>query len=480
MNSAQYHTFTRRQFLRRSAAGFASAATLGLAQSSRPNIVMILCDDLGYSDLGCYGSRVIRTPNLDRLAAEGTRFTDFYSVSPVCSPSRAGLITGRYPQRWGVDYADLPEMRPRYPLPENAVTLAQVLQESGYYTAHIGKWHLGEPPESPAPRKRGFDYFYGCFGGRPSSPWNKYARSMDPEMIENESRPKVVKGHVTDVETDTALRVLGNVRQDQPFFLNLWYNAPHEPLAPLSYQAEGYRHWSSAEQTYFQTVTDVDRAVARVREKLKEIGAARNTLIFFSSDNGPEVHSSRYARGSAWPLKGMKTQLWEGGIREPGILVWPGKVPAGKTSAVVSSTLDLLPTFCHAAQAAIPDSLRPDSEVDLVQVANGDLRGTDRPIFFEFHFPQRGVAGSLPMAVRHGEWKLFSDHEFRRFELYNLRTDIGEQSDVSGQQPELVARLAGELKKWWSDAGRGEDVKPVVTRVDPPTPEELEKRYYRN
>jgi arylsulfatase A-like enzyme len=201
-------------------------------QLARPNLIIIFCDDLGYADLGCFGNRTIQTPNLDRLAAEGTRFTDLYSVSPVCTPSRAALMTGKYPQRFGIHHADLPESLPRYSLPESAVTLPQVLHDAGYYTAHIGKWHLGEPPEAPEPRKRGYDYFFGCLGGRPSSPWIKYARSVDPEMIENESRPQVMKGHVTDIQTDGAIRALQRAPKGKPFFLNLWYNAPHEPLAP--------------------------------------------------------------------------------------------------------------------------------------------------------------------------------------------------------------------------------------------------------
>ncbi len=318
-------TISRREF---AAACMGTAVQRTSASRQRPNFLVIFCDDLGYSDLGCFGNRMIQTPNLDRLASRGVRFTDFYSTAPVCSPSRAGLITGRCPQRFGIHHADLPESLPRYPLPASAVTVADVLKPAGYQTAHVGKWHLGEPPEAPEPRKRGFDYFFGCFGGRPSSPWIRYARSMDPEIVVNENRPVVYKGHVTEVQTQGALAWLGKVDRSRPFFLNLWYNAPHEPLAPLDNQARLYKDWSPEEQTYFQTVSDVDTCVGRVLAKLEQMGAAENTMILFTSDNGPEAHSFRYSRGSAWPLKGMKTQLWEGGIREPGILVWPGHVPS--------------------------------------------------------------------------------------------------------------------------------------------------------
>jgi arylsulfatase A-like enzyme len=457
-----------------------AAGTALAAQTARPNLIIIYCDDLGYADLGCFGNRVIETPNLDRMAKQGTRFTDLYSVSPVCTPSRAALMTGQYPQRFGIHHADLPESLPRYPLPATAVTLPQVLHDAGYYTAHVGKWHLGEPPEAPEPRKRGYDYFYGCFGGRPSSPWIKYARSIDPEMIENEGRPQVVKGHVTDIQTDGAIRALQQTPKGKPFFLNLWYNAPHEPLAPLVHQAEKYRHWSAEEQTYFQTVTDMDRGVGRIRKVLDELGVAGNTMILFSSDNGPETHNSKYARGAAWPLKGMKTQLWEGGIRVPGILHWPGRVPEGQSCATPVSMLDVFPTYLQAAGAKAPANWKLDGGQDLVAIANRKSPGADRSIFFEFHFAQRGVEASLPMAVRKGKWKLFSDHKFERVQLYDLSTDIGEQYDVAQRNPATTKSLLAELRAWWLDAGKGVDVDRKGTRVEPPSPEELEKRYYKN
>jgi len=335
----------------------------------RPNIILILCDDLGYSDLGAYGNRTIQTPNLNRLAAQGTRLTQFYMTSPVCSPSRAAVMTGHYPQRYGIHYADVPELLPRYSLPQSAVTIAELLQKVGYHTMHVGKWHLGEPPDAPEPRKQGFDFFFGNFGGRPSSTWLKYARSMDPEMILNENRPVVYKGHVTEVQTTAALEALDKTNRNQPFFLNLWYNAPHEPLAPLEGQHKLYQYWSPEEQTYFQTVTDVDIGIGRILARLEQMGIAHDTLVLFSSDNGPEAHSQgrrgtedyfRYSRGSAWPLKGMKTQLWEGGVRVPMILRWPGKIPSSNVSAAVTSALDIFPTLCAAANVSIPPGLKLD------------------------------------------------------------------------------------------------------------------------
>ncbi len=469
---------SRRDFILASwlgAAGLARAA--GTAR--RPNIILILADDLGYADLGCYGNRVIRTPNLDRLAARGTRFTDLHSTSPTCSPARTALMTGRYPQRSGVHRSDLPEQTPRNFMPASTLTVSKLLQKAGYYTAHIGKWHMGEPPYTVPPRRQGFDYFFGSFGGRPSSPWMKYSRSMDPEIIVNENRPVVHKGHITEVLTRAALEVIG-ARREQPLFMNLWYNPPHEPLAPLAYQRELYRDWSEAEQVYFQTVTDLDAGIGRVLAKLDELGMADNTLVLFSSDNGPEVHKNPYSRGSAWPLKGMKTQLWEGGVREPGLLCCPGKVPAGRTSAAVTSFLDVFPTFCAAAGVPVPADAALDGGVDLVAEANGADRTKGRALFFEYHFPQRGVAASLPMAVRLGPWKLFADHSFSRTELYNLETDIGESANVAGRFPAVAADLKKRLEQWWRQFAGKFDVSGEVTRVQTPGEAELETRYYRN
>jgi N-acetylgalactosamine-6-sulfatase len=450
------------------------------ASVKQPNIIIVLCDDMGYSDLGCFGNRTIRTPHLDRLAAQGTRFTQFYATSPVCSPTRAALLTGQYPQRHGIHHADVPESLPRYWLPESAVTIAELLQRAGYHTVHIGKWHLGEPPDAVAPRKQGFDFFFGLFGGRPSSSWIRYARSMDPEMILNEERPVVHKGHVTAVQTQAALDALDRAPRDRPFFLNLWYNAPHEPLAPLPDQDKLYRDWSPEEQTYFQTVTDIDTGVGQILAKLDERGLADDTLVLFTSDNGPEVHRSRYSRGSAWPLKGMKTQLWEGGIRVPALLRWPGKVPAGKTSEVVTGILDIFPTLCAAATLPRPAGLKLDGGLDLLPIANGSTKGTDRPLFFEFHFPQRGAAPSLPMAVRRGAWKLFADHDFSAVALYNLEEDIGEQNDLAAANPRRVQALKSDLQRWWTQFADKVDLNPPRKPVPVPTPEELEARYYRN
>lgn len=457
------------------------AAEKSKPQRRRPNIVLVLADDLGYSDLSCFGNTVIQTPNLDRLASEGTRFTQFYMTSPVCSPSRAALMTGHYPQRYGIHHADVPEFSHRVGLPESAVTIAEVLQAAGYYTAHIGKWHLGEPPDFVVPRRQGFDYFLGLYGGRPNSGWAKYSRFMNPEIVVNEDRPVVYPGNITEIETKAALDVLDKVDRDRPFFLNLWYNAPHEPLAPVPYQGQLYGHWSAAEQVYFQTVTDLDKGIGQVLARLDQMGIRDDTLVLFTSDNGPAPHRNQYSRGSTWPLKGMKSQLWEGGIRVPAIVRWPGRLPADNSCGAIASVLDLFPTLCAAAGAAIPAGLQLDGGIDVLR-AMGSRQDESRALFFEFHYKQRGVATSLPMAVRKGRWKLFSNFDFTAVELYDLQNDIGEKSDVAKRHEPVVRDLKSELQHWYArfSAQINADLRSPRQPGTIPSWEELEKSYYHN
>lgn len=465
---------------RRSFLATACASVLTAQQRNRPNIILIVCDDLGYGDLGCYGNQIIQTPNLDRMARDGVRFTDFHVTSAVCSPSRAAIMTGRYHQWFGIHGADVPETTNRFGLPPGTMTMGKMLQQAGYYTAHIGKWHLGEAPDFPHPLDMGFDHFFGLMGGRPSSSWIKYARSMNPEMILNKDRPKVYEGHVTDVQTKGAIDVIEKRPKDKPLFMNIWFNAPHEPLAPLANQGELYRHFSKEEQVYFQTVTDVDRAVGQIVKKLEEEGIADNTLIFFTSDNGPEAHTFEYSRGTSAPLKGMKTQVWEGGIRVPALMRWPGHITAGSISRAVVSTLDLYPTFAAAAEATVSNRSELDGGVDLVNALakSDDLR--QRPLFFEYRAAQqRGVLPqSLPLAVRRGKWKLFASQDFERAALYDIEFDTAESRDVAANYQRVVEELLPLLKKW--RAAFPIQQRPPGTPIPPPSLEELEKRYYHN
>lgn len=480
------------------------------ARSARPssdkpplNVLFILTDDLGYGDLGVYGHPRTRTPNIDQLAREGTRFTQFYVTSPVCSPSRASFMTGRHAQRFGIHFADLPEQLPRYFLPASALTINKLFRAAGYHTAHVGKWHLGEPPDTPMPRAHGFDHFFGAMGGRPSSSWIKFGRYDDAQFFEGDDpQAKTYPGYATDVTTDQALAYLDRAgKGGKPFYLNLWLNAPHEPLSPNVKQAARYRDLTDKkQQVYYGTVTNMDENVGRVLRKLDELSIADRTLVIFSSDNGPEDHSFAYSAGSSGGLRGEKTQLWEGGIRVPMIMRLPGVVAAGRTSDQVASALDLLPTLCGLIGIKIPNPDQLDEGINLAPFLSGTIkpRATKpRTLFWEYHFEQRAGGGqpSGSLVIRDGDWKLHiyqtvrkrargfsgetiastpareasaNDQALPKPKLYNLRTDANEGTDLAAQHPRVVARLGSKARRWFAGLPRDPG---VYTRVETPKTE---------
>jgi arylsulfatase A-like enzyme len=442
--------------------------------AARPNVLFILSDDLGYGDLGCYGHPKIKSPHLDKLAQQGMRFTQFYTTAPVCTPSRASFLTGRHPQRFGIYHADLPETLPRFPLPLTAVTVNKLLQQAGYRTAHFGKWHLGEPPDTGLPRKHGFDLFFGSLGGRPSSSWSKYARYDDAQFILNEEQPKTYPGYATDVLTDRVLAYLDEAAKgDKPFYVNLWYNAPHEPLSPKVKQAALYPGEEKKPQVYYGSVTNLDHNVSRVLQKLNDLGLADSTLVVFSSDNGPEVHTFTWAAGSAGPLRGMKTQLWEGGLRVPLLVRLPKVVPAGKVSDAVASALDFLPTVCEITGVQAPPAKERDEGVSLVPVLTGKQASLTRTLYWEFHAAQRGGPPSGTVTVREGDWKLHLEPGKARRELYNLAQDIGEKVNVAERQPDVAARLEKQALEWYAELPKD---KGERKRVPVPATEEEANR----
>jgi arylsulfatase A len=425
---------TRRGFLSTAAAALAAPV---VGQSSRPpNIIFIYADDLGYGDLGCYGS-AIRTPNLDRMASEGVRFTQFYSANPVCSPSRAALLTGRYPTRVGVPRVLNPQ--DTIGLPDSEMTIAQVLKARNYRTMCIGKWHLGHLPQF-LPTRRGFDEYYGI----------PYSNDMNPRpllhaaggRVETLEEPAVLET-LTPRYTGQALRFLDRSK-DGPFFLYFPHTFPHIPLA-----ASPRFRGKSAEGLYGDVVEELDWSVGEVLAAVKKHGLDDNTIVMFSSDNGP------WYQGSAGRLRGRKGSTYEGGVREPFIARFPGRIPGGRVSRGVAGTIDILPTVARLCGAPLPP--KPLDGIDIWPLLSGREQQIEREALLYFD-------GWNLQCARWGKWKLhFARYNTFAFspspaagrvnlplaspELYDLENDPDESYDVAAGNPGVLAEIRARVER---------------------------------
>lgn len=404
-------------------------------EKAPPNLVVLYADDLGYGDLGRYGHPTIRTPELDRMAAEGMRFTQFYSAAPICSPSRAALLTGRLPIRSGINRVLNPKSRGG--LPDREITIAQALKTKGYATACIGKWHLGHL-EPYRPLRHGFDRYYGLL----------YSNDMTPLALYRDDTPieePVHQATLTERYTDEAIRFLKACRQGgapRPFFLYLAYTMPHVPLA-VSPRFAG----RSRRGLYGDVVETIDWSVGQVLQTLHALGVADNTLVFFSSDNGPWL-SKKQDAGSAGLLREGKGSTWEGGVREPCIAWWPGKVPAGAVSAEPASTMDIFTTSLLLAGVPLPKDRVIDGQ-DLLPVLRGTGKSRHTVLFF--------YIDTDLTAVRKGPWKLHfkTQSEFdvkHRVThhpplLFHLEHDPSEKYNVAQEHPEVIADIVKEVQR---------------------------------
>lgn len=405
----------------------------------KPNIIFILADDLGYGDLGCYGQERIETPNIDRLAAEGVRFTQCYAGSTVCAPSRCCLMTGLHTGHAHVRGNKLIPLRPE------DLTIAEILKDAGYITALIGKWGLGEPNTTGVPNRKGFDEWFGYLNQRrahnyyPEYLW----RNKEKYWIkENMNGKKGVYSH--DLFTEEALKFIGRNR-DKPFFLYLAYTIPHannelgretgNGMEVPSDAPYSEKPWPKVERNFAAMVTRLDRDVGKILALLRELGIDDETVIFFSSDNGPHReggHDPNFFKSSG-PLRGIKRDLYEGGIRVPMIVRWPGRIKPGTVSDQVWAFWDFLPTAVEIA------GVNPPKGIDGISILPALLGRDQRDheyLYWEFY--ERGY----DQAVRLGDWKGVRHLPDGRIELYNLREDIGERNDVAERHPDVVAEIS--------------------------------------
>jgi arylsulfatase A-like enzyme len=419
---------TRRQF-----GGLLGTAALGAAR--RPNIVFILADDMGVGDLGCYGQRILKTPNIDRLAVEGTRFTSAYAGAMVCAPSRCTLMTGYHLGHATVrnNWEVFPEGQ--FPLAERDVTVASVLRKAGYRTGICGKWGLGGPGSGSTPVDKGFDFFYGYNCQRHAHRfyvdylWRNGTREP---IAQNPSR----RVYAQDLIADASLQFIRENRE-RPFFLFCAWTAPHGPYSVnnvpnvAKYKDTG---WKDAEKVYATMMDRLDSDVGRVMGLLKELGLDENTLVLFSSDNGPGGGAGNNGRfGSQMGLRDVKGTLREGGLRVPLLARWPGKVPAGRVTDFATAFWDVLPTAAELGGISAPPGI---DGISIVPALTGRKQKAHPYLYWEQLTPAK-----LTRAVRMGEWKAYQAAVGAPVELYHLPTDAAEARDVSGAHPDVVRRM---------------------------------------
>jgi arylsulfatase A len=457
---------------------FCPLGEAALAAASPPNIIVILADDLGYGDLGCYGHPTIRTPNLDRMAAEGMRFTDFYSAAEVCTPSRAALLTGRYPVRSGMAHSQYRVLRNRSTghIPDSEITLPEALKARGYTTGMVGKWHLGVWSINPAghPLRHGFDFFFGLphsndmdptplapkgAPGRPDQDpaWWNAPLYRDMELV---SQP-ADQTQLTRRYTQEARRFIREHKQ-QPFFLYFAHTFPHVPL----FASDAFRG-ASRRGLYGDVVQELDWSVGQILDTLRREGLARKTLVIFSSDNGPWLIMNQQG-GSAGLLRDGKGSTWEGGMRVPGLAWWPGKVKAGVVNTNLACLMDVFPTALKLAGAPLP----ADRIIDGVDLSGVLLEGAGslrRPFFY--------YRGTQLFAVRKDQWKLhlFTQKGYGQPKpdahepplLFDLNADPGENFNLAASEPQVVGNLLKEIQ---THRATVEPVESQLESTQPPPP----------
>ncbi|NBW97442.1 MAG: N-acetylgalactosamine-6-sulfatase [Planctomycetia bacterium] len=431
--------------------GFLAATGLACAGDPRPNVVLFLADDLGYGELGCYGNTAAITPNLDRFAAEGLKLTDCHSACPVCSPSRAALLTGRHPYRTGV-FTWIPEGSPIH-LRTSEIALPKLLRGAGYDTCHVGKWHLNgkfNSPAQPQPDAHGYAWWLATQNNAAPShafPENFVRNGEAVGKADDYSAPFLAREAIDWLKT----------KRDpgKPFFLAVWTHEPHYPIA----SAERYEKLHAAiadpeERTYRANVTQLDDAFGMLMRTLDELGAAENTLVFFSSDNGPEGDGTKGpGRGLTGGLRARKRSVYEGGHRVPGLVRFPGRIQPGAESDLTVIGSDFFPTVLAVAGLESPQGVTLDGANLLPALAGGTVERPE-PLYWRW-------GGKV--AYREGDWKIVADEELTKAELYDLAHDRAEEFDRAADEPERLDSMMGRLRahaaeveaegpEWWRTA----------------------------
>jgi arylsulfatase A len=419
------------------------AAAVQAQSPDRPNVVLIITDDVGYGDIGSYGAPDIKTPNIDSLARNGTRLTDFYAA-PNCSPTRAALISGRYQQRVRIE---VPLGAANGPAGDQGLratgrSLPQLLKNNGYRSALIGKWHLGYKKEF-SPLAHGFDYFFGFKSGLID--YYQHTDSTGAHDLFENDEPTHTTGYSTDLFTERSIKFIEE-SAGRPFFLEVAYNAAHWPfqvpdrpsVAPNNARfVQPQEEPTNTRRDYVAILERVDRGVGQILATLERRGLTRNTLVIYTQDNGGEW-LSRNA-----PLFHRKNTIWEGGIRVPAIFQWPGRIPSGKTSSQVGIVMDVTATILAATNSKVPPEARLEG-VNLLPLLQQGATRSDRTLFFRVTGPAR-----RQRAVRQGDWKLLVDGNSPL--LYNLAKDVGERNDLASQRIDIVQKLFPLIDQWEQD-----------------------------
>ena len=430
--------------------------------SEAPNVILIMSDDQGWGDVGFNGNKQVQTPNLDAMAAEGVKFDRFYAVSPLCSPTRGSCLTGRYPFRFGVLAAHTGGMR------VGEFTIAEMLQKEGYETGFFGKWHLGwvrmEDGGSRGffspPGQHGYDRWFATTSAVPTwdptitpAGWNKWGskegqpwKGGAPYLLNGKPVTENMSGDDSRVIMDRVIDYISEKKDsEKPFFATVWFHAPHEPVVAGAKYKKLYPEASELQKNYYGCITAMDEQVGRLRNKIEELGQTENTVIFFSSDNGPADPLAKKGVASAGKFKGHKHQMYEGGTLVPACAVWPGVIPEKTVTSVRCATVDFFPTVAEITGFKFSDKLeRPIDGIDLMPVIRGEVAERPSDLFFGYRRLVQGIDGQ---ALIRGDWKLVREAKKNpRVRLYNLANDPYEKTDLAKEYPDRFKTMAEAMQ----------------------------------